>query len=118
MAEHLTRSTTRPKGWYARNEIAITPWLFLIPAMIMFALYVVWPIGQSFYISLFKWDGLGEETEYVGLAQLRTPADTRQGFHGLALEQRQMAGVLSAGDPGGPVHRAVPEPNGARHPAL
>ncbi|MDG1472449.1 MAG: sugar ABC transporter permease [Ascidiaceihabitans sp.] len=62
---------TRPKGWYARNEIAITPWLFLIPAMIMFTLYVVWPIGQSFYISMFKWDGLGpisETGEYVGLA--------------------------------------------------
>jgi multiple sugar transport system permease protein len=59
------------KSWYARNEIAITPWLFLIPAMIMFALYVVWPIGQSFYISLFKWDGLlpvSQSGEYVGLA--------------------------------------------------
>ncbi len=55
------------KGWYARNEIAVTPWLFLLPAMFMFALYVVWPIGQSFYTSLFEWDGLSE-AEYIGLA--------------------------------------------------
>lgn len=55
------------KGWYARNQIAITPWLFLIPATFMFVLYVIWPIGQSFNISLYKWDGLGE-AKYIGLA--------------------------------------------------
>jgi len=59
------------KSWYKRNEIAVTPWLFLIPAILMFSLYVVWPIAQSFYISLFKWDGLrsiSQSGEYVGLA--------------------------------------------------
>ena len=59
------------KGWYKRNEIAITPWLFLIPAIFMFSLYVVWPIAQSFYISMFEWDGLrsiSESGEFVGLA--------------------------------------------------
>ena len=66
-----TQDPARSKTWYARNEIAITPWLFLLPALFMFALYVVWPIGQSFYISLFKWNGLGpisETGEFVGLA--------------------------------------------------
>jgi len=53
--------------WYRKNQIAITPWLFLIPALVMFALYVVYPIGQSFNISLYKWDGLGE-AEYIGMA--------------------------------------------------
>ena len=57
----------KPAGWYKRNEIAVTPWLFLIPAMFMFALYVIYPILQSFNISLYKWDGLGE-AEYIGLA--------------------------------------------------
>ena len=56
----------KPAGWYKRNEIAVTPWLFLIPAMFMFALYVIYPILQSFNISLYKWDGLGE-AEYIGL---------------------------------------------------
>ena len=59
------------KGWYRRNEIALTPLLFLLPGIAMFALYVMFPIFQSFYISLFKWDGLGTLSangEYVGLA--------------------------------------------------
>ncbi len=54
------------KSWYAKNQIAVTPWLFLAPALFMFALYVIWPIGQSFNISLYMWDGLGE-AEYIGL---------------------------------------------------
>ncbi len=57
----------RKRGWYARNQITVTPWLFLLPALFMFGLYVIFPIGQSFNLSLYKWDGLGE-AEYVGMA--------------------------------------------------
>ncbi|MBT7343226.1 MAG: sugar ABC transporter permease, partial [Rhodobacteraceae bacterium] len=59
------------QGWYKRNEIAVTPWLFLVPGLIMFAIYVIFPIFQSFRISLYKWDGLGTlatHADYVGLA--------------------------------------------------
>ena len=59
--------TEAPKrGWYKRNEIAVTPWLFLAPAILFFAVYVIIPIFQSFSISLYDWDGLGE-ARYVGL---------------------------------------------------
>lgn len=55
----------KPRGWYKRNEIAITPFLFLLPAMIFFAVYVIIPIFQSFWISFHEWDGLGEKV-WVG----------------------------------------------------
>ena len=61
------RAARPQRGWYKRNEIAITPWLFLLPAMIFFAVYVIIPIGQSFWISFHEWDGLGEKT-WVGTA--------------------------------------------------
>ena len=54
------------RGWYKRNEIAITPWLFLAPAILFFAFYVIWPIYQSIAISFYDWDGLGE-ARYVGV---------------------------------------------------
>ena len=69
MEAHLPEKTVA-KGWYMRNEIAITPCLFLLPGVLMFALYVIFPIFQSFYISLFKWDGLGTlatHGDFVGL---------------------------------------------------
>jgi multiple sugar transport system permease protein len=60
--------TDPPKrGWYKRNEIAVTPWLFLAPAILFFAVYVIIPIFQSFSISLYDWDGLGQ-AEFIGMA--------------------------------------------------
>lgn len=63
----MATTTATQRSWYKRNEIAVTPWLFLIPGIVMFALYVIFPIFQSFWISFHQWDGLGEKT-WVGLA--------------------------------------------------
>jgi len=54
-------------GWWKRNRIALSPWLFLLPGMIFFGLYVIAPIFQSIWISFFEWDGLGEKV-WVGTA--------------------------------------------------
>ena len=59
-------ATVRRRGWYKRNEIALTPWLFLAPAVLFFLVYVILPIFQSFSISVYDWDGLGE-ARFVGL---------------------------------------------------
>ena len=63
----VTPTASTERGWYKRNEIAITPWLFLAPAILFFAVYVIWPIYQSFVVSFYAWDGLGE-ARYVGMA--------------------------------------------------
>ncbi len=63
-------TTTQTRSWYKRNEIAITPWLFLLPGLFFFAMYVIIPIFQSFWISFYEWNGLGklsEEGKWVGL---------------------------------------------------
>ncbi|MGR3464448.1 MULTISPECIES: carbohydrate ABC transporter permease [Rhodobacterales] len=54
------------RSWWGRNQIAITPWLFLAPGILFFAIYVLIPVFQSFNVSLYDWDGLGA-AEYVGL---------------------------------------------------
>jgi len=54
------------KSWWARNQMRAAPWLFLAPGIAFFALYVIIPIFQSFNISLYRWDGLGE-ARYIGL---------------------------------------------------
>jgi len=63
----MATATAPNRSWYKRNEIAVTPWLFLLPGIIFFALYVIFPIFQSFWISFHEWDGLGEKT-WVGTA--------------------------------------------------
>ena len=59
-------ASVKRRGWYKRNEIALTPWLFLAPAILFFLVYVILPIFQSFSISVYDWDGLGE-ARFVGL---------------------------------------------------
>lgn len=53
-------------SWYKRNQIAVTPWLFLAPGVLFFLFYVIFPIFQSFNTSLYEWDGLSP-AQYIGL---------------------------------------------------
>ena len=65
-----THPPVAPRSWYRRNEIRITPWLFLLPGILFFVTYVILPIFQSFQISFYQWDGLGDLAEngtYVGM---------------------------------------------------
>ncbi|WP_246164724.1 carbohydrate ABC transporter permease [Litorivicinus lipolyticus] len=48
-----------------QQKRALTPWLFMAPGIVMFLLYVVWPIGQSLALSFYQWDGLSAPT-YIG----------------------------------------------------
>ena len=57
-------------GWWRRNRVRLAPWLFLLPGLAFFSLYVIGPIFQSMWISFYEWDGLGEKT-WVGLANYR-----------------------------------------------
>ncbi|AEF54969.1 carbohydrate ABC transporter permease [Marinomonas posidonica] len=41
------------------------PVLFLAPAVILFVVYVVFPILQSIWLSFYEWDGIGEKV-FVG----------------------------------------------------
>ncbi|MCC5963359.1 MAG: sugar ABC transporter permease [Rhodobacteraceae bacterium] len=56
----------QPRGWWRSRQMRLAPWLFLAPGIAFFALYVILPIFQSFHISLYRWDGLGE-ARYIGM---------------------------------------------------
>ena len=50
------------RNFWKRNQRAMAPWLFLAPGVIMFLIYVIWPIFSSMWISFFDWDGLSPRT--------------------------------------------------------
>lgn len=41
-------------------------WLFVLPALAMYGIFVLWPLILTFKYSLFRWDGIGTST-WVGL---------------------------------------------------
>ena len=61
---------TDTRSWLQKNRMTVTPLLFLLPGLLFFVVYVISPIFQSFNISLYDWDGLGEAT-YIGLDNYR-----------------------------------------------
>lgn len=46
--------------------------LFLPPALLLFTIFVVVPIGNAANLSLYKWSGFGDVTDYVGLKNYAT----------------------------------------------
>ena len=42
-------------------------YLFLLPALVMYLVFVFWPVIQSIYFGFFDWNGLGKEMTWVGL---------------------------------------------------
>ena len=55
------------EGWWRRNQMAITPAILVTPACLFFAVFVIWPILDSLWISLHDWDGI-HAMRFVGLA--------------------------------------------------
>ena len=48
-----------------KNQNPVAPWLFLLPAFLLFGVYVIYPIFQSIFLSFYEWDGIGEK-EFIG----------------------------------------------------
>jgi raffinose/stachyose/melibiose transport system permease protein len=55
---------TRRRRWTRWSTVA----LFVLPALVLYALFVLLPIAQAGFYSLFKWNGLKPLTEFIGLA--------------------------------------------------
>jgi raffinose/stachyose/melibiose transport system permease protein len=55
----------------------VTLVLFLPPALLLFTLFVVLPIGEAAWYSGFNWNGFGRPTTWIGLDNYRFVLETR-----------------------------------------
>lgn len=67
--------------------------LFLPPALMLFTLFVVLPIGEAAWYSGFNWNGFGKPTRWIGLDNYRFVFDSR-GF-GTAFKNNLLIIVVS-----------------------
>jgi raffinose/stachyose/melibiose transport system permease protein len=66
------RMCARPSIWrrlkdFSRSSEAKTCLLFLPPALLIFTLFVTWPVVEAAYYSFFNWNGYGAPSKWVGL---------------------------------------------------
>lgn len=59
----LKRGTGSPR----RFKDSLTIFLFLLPGLVLFLLFVIYPIFQSVYYSFFDWKGFGPAEDFIGL---------------------------------------------------
>ena len=52
---------------FIRSSEARTCLLFLPPALLLFTLFVTWPVVEAAYYSFFNWNGYGAPSKWVGL---------------------------------------------------
>ena len=55
-----------------RKQDYVTVVLFLLPAVILFILFLIYPIFRSVYYSSFNWNGLGPAIKFIGLDNFKT----------------------------------------------
>ncbi|MBI5566062.1 MAG: sugar ABC transporter permease [Chloroflexi bacterium] len=50
-----------------RTQDYVTIALFLLPAVVLFLVFIIYPIASSVYYSTFNWNGIGPAVKFVGL---------------------------------------------------
>ncbi len=75
--------------WRSRIEVAI----FVLPALALFATFVLYPMVQALHYSFYKWNGLGPLDNYVGFENYRMVLDDPM-FH-QAVKHNMIIVVLS-----------------------
>ena len=69
----LKRGTGSPRRFQDNMVI----FLFLLPAIVLFLLFVIYPILQSIYYSLFNWKGFGPAVDFVGVENFKNILEDR-----------------------------------------
>jgi raffinose/stachyose/melibiose transport system permease protein len=70
----LAQIAVRRPRWDDRLAVVV---LFLPPALMLFTLFVVLPVGEAAWYSAFNWNGFGQPTNWVGLDNYRFVLETR-----------------------------------------
>jgi raffinose/stachyose/melibiose transport system permease protein len=72
MSTHTSSTDTSPvlSDWASLpRQIRKHAWhyVFVLPMLILFVLFTLWPMAGSIYYSFFNWDGVGPPTKFVGM---------------------------------------------------
>ena len=54
-----------------RVQDYLTIFLFLLPAFVLFLLFIIYPIFRAVYYSMFNWNGIGPATNFIALNNYR-----------------------------------------------
>jgi raffinose/stachyose/melibiose transport system permease protein len=62
-----TRAATQTPGWASAGLRRLSSLPFLLPALIIYALFALYPMVDGLWLSFFDWDGVSADRHWVGL---------------------------------------------------
>ena len=65
-----TGSVSRRDPTGARRQ-TLWIWLFLLPTVVLYGMYTLYPVVASYWYSLVEWNGFGADQRFVGLSNYR-----------------------------------------------
>src|SRR5215470_15529265 len=57
---------------WTRFKDYFTTYLFIVPAVLLFSVFSLYPFLKVFQLSVFEWDGIAKTMQFVGLDNFRT----------------------------------------------
>ena len=63
--ERSETTTSRVSGWWSSYRSRLTPYLFIAPNLLLFSIFVFFPLLYAAYISVHQWS-LIDAPEFVG----------------------------------------------------
>lgn len=61
-------SLARLRAWWFRNRDTLDGYLFVLPFLIVYVIFVIYPVIQAIYMSLFNWDLLAmQDRSFIGM---------------------------------------------------
>ena len=70
-------SATKPRVNSRTRTKWVTITLFLLPALALYLLFVLYPVAQAVHYSVFNWDGLKPMTDFVGIDNYVTAVNSQ-----------------------------------------
>ena len=78
-----TRVGGRAPRWLTRRSQWGTAFVLLLPALALFLVFTAYPFFYALRLSFFRWDGLSQHQQYVGLGNYRALAHDHEFVHSL-----------------------------------
>src|ERR1700679_3850433 len=77
-------AVARLRRAFGTSRHAGTAWLMVSPAVLFFSVFVLYPIGNAFYVSLTSWD-LVSAPRFIGLRNYERLLTDRNFLHSAAM---------------------------------
>lgn len=81
------------RSWYSSVSVMLAPALFLAPAVLLLLAFLLYPLAETFRLSLLDWNGLGSSSRFVGLGNWFALAQDSTFWY--ALRNNMLLGLLS-----------------------